>query len=62
MRTIGVLTFWLRSGGTGDRNDQGVDGEGGDDEGGESDFGEHYDRECRKKEQITTAPGLRVGR
>jgi len=55
-------TFWLGGGGTGDEKGRGVDGEREDGEEGESDFGEHDDRECREKEQITTAPGLRFGR
>jgi len=54
----GKPTFWLRSGGKGDRNGQGVDAESPKDEGGESDFGEHSDWECREKEEIITAPGL----
>ena len=54
----GKLTFWLRSGRTGDRKDHRVDGESTDSEGGESDFGEHDDRECREIGQIATAPGL----
>ena len=56
------LTLWLWSRGAGDRNGHGVDGENPDDEEGESSFGEHDDMECRKEEQITTAPGLRFGR
>jgi len=40
------LTFWLGSGGAGNRNDQGVNGEDANGEGDESDFGEHNDREC----------------
>jgi len=43
--------LWLRRGGTGDRNDQGVDGESADNEGDdESDFREHDDVECREEE------------
>jgi len=56
------LTFWLRSRRADDGKGQGVDGKSANDEGGESDFGEHDDRECRKKEQITTAPGLELER
>ena len=55
----GKLTVWLRSGFTGDRNAQGVGGESADGEEGEDDFEEHDDRDCREKEQITAAPGLR---
>ena len=58
----GKLTLWLRSGGAGDRNGQGVDGESSNEEGGENGFGEHDDVECRGEEQITTAPGLKFGR
>ena len=58
----GKLTIWLRSWSTGDRGAQGVDGECADGEEGEEGFGEHDDRVCRKREQITTAPGLRFGR
>jgi len=58
----GKLTFWLGSGLTGNRNAQGVDGKSTDGEGGENDFGEHDDMECRRKEQITTAPGLKFER
>jgi len=58
----GRLTFWLGSGLTGNRNAQSVDGESADGEVGECGFGEHDDKECRKKEQITTAPGLKFGR
>jgi len=54
----GKLTFWL----TGDRNGQGVDIESAKDEGNGGGFGEHDDRECREKKQITTAPGLGCGR
>jgi hypothetical protein len=54
--------FWRRSRRTGDRDGQGVDVNSTDGEGGESDFGEHDDRECRKKEQIITAPGLELER
>jgi len=46
----GKLTFWLRSGGAGDRNGQGIDRESTDDEEGESGFREHDDKECREKE------------
>ena len=52
------LTLWL----TGDRNAQGVDGEGADGEDGENDFEEHDDRDCREKEQMIAAPGLRFWR
>jgi len=58
----GKLTVWLRSGGAGDRNGQGVDGESPDEEEGESGLEEHDDMECREEEQITTAPGLKLGR
>ena len=58
----GKLTLWLRSGGAGDRNSQGIDGESPDEESSENGFGEHDYRECREEEQITTAPGLRFGR
>ena len=51
----GKLTLWF----TGGRNAQGVDGEGTDGEEGEDDFEEHDDGDCREKEQITAAPGLR---
>ena len=55
----GKLTVWLWSGGTGDRNGQGADGESTDGEEGEDDFAEHDDRDCRENEQMTAAPGLR---
>ena len=58
----GKLTVWLRGGLSGDRNGQGIDGESADGEEGEDGFGEHDDRYCRKKERITTAPGLKFGR
>jgi len=47
------LTLWLRSGGTGDRNGTDVGRESAKEEEGESGFGEHDDRKCREKEQIT---------
>ena len=52
------LTLWL----TGDWNGQGVDGEGTNGDEGENYFEEHDDRDCREKEQITAAPGLRFWR
>jgi len=58
----GKLTLWLRNRGAGDRNSQGIDGESADGEEGENDFGEHDDMECRKEEQIITAPGLKFRR
>ena len=58
----GKLTFWLRSRRTSDGNGHGVDRKSTNGEGSESDFGEHDDRECRKKEQMTTAPGLELER
>ena len=58
----GKLTVWLGSGSTGHRGAQSVHGESADGEEGEEDFGEHDDRNCREKEQITTAPGLKFGR
>ena len=58
----GKLTLWLRSGLTGDRNSQGVDVESAEDEGSKGGFAEHDDKECRKKKQITTAPGLKFER
>jgi hypothetical protein len=58
----GKLTFRLRSGRTGDGDNQSAGRDGTDGEGGESDFGEHDDRNRRKKEQITTAPGLELER
>ena len=61
-RTIGELTLWLRSGGAGDRNGQGIDGENPDEEEGESSFEEHDDVSFREEEEITTAPGLKFGR
>ena len=39
---------------------QNVDPECADGEKSENGFGEHHDGECRKREQITTAPGLRL--
>jgi len=59
---LGKLTLWFRSGGAGDLDGQGVDGESPDDEEGESSFVEHGDMECREEEEITTAPGLKFGR
>ena len=56
----GKLTLWLRKGFTGDRNGQGVDVESAEEERGKSGFGEHDDRDCREREQITTAPGLEL--
>ena len=56
------LTFRFRSGGAGNRNVQGVDGEGSGDEEDESSFEEHDDMGCREEEQVTTAPGLKFGR
>ena len=54
----GKLTIWVGSGGTGDGNDQSVDGESPDSEEGENGFVEHDE-----EEQTTTAPGLKcVGR
>ena len=44
----------------GDGDGQGIDRESADDEGDEKHLGEHDDRGCRKKEQITTAPGLEL--
>jgi len=58
----GKLTFWLRSRRAGGGNGQGINGKSTNDKGSESDFGEHDDRESRKKEQITTAPGLKLER
>ena len=55
----GKLTLWLGSRGAGDRNGHGVHGENPNDEEGEGGFEEHDDMECRKEEQITTAPGLK---
>ena len=57
----GELTLWLRSGRAGDRGRQGVDGKSPDGEEGESSFDEHDDMECRGEEEITTAPGLKLG-
>ena len=45
----GKLTLWLRSGGPGDRNGQGVDGESSDPEEDENGFGEHDVVECREE-------------
>ena len=45
----GKLTIWLRSGLTGDRDVQGVDGESTDGEEDENDFGEHDDGERREE-------------
>jgi len=56
------LTFRFRSGGTGNRNVQGVDGEGSGDEEGKSSSEEHDDMVCREEEQVTSAPGLKFGR
>ena len=61
-RTIGKAHSLAGSGFTGDWNGQGVDGECADGEGNEDGFGEHNDRECRKREQKTEAPGLKFGR
>ena len=55
----GKLTIRLRSGLSGDRNGQGVDGESADGEGGENRFEEHDYMGCREKEEITMAPGLK---
>ena len=55
----GKPTFWLRSADYGNR--QGVDVESSEEE-GESDFGEHDDRGCREREEVTTALGLEFGR
>ena len=44
----------------GNGDGQGVDRESIDDEGSENDFRKHDDGGCRKKEQITTAPGLKL--
>ena len=60
--TIGKAHGLAGSGFTGDRNGQGVDGECADGEENEDGFGEHDDRECRKREQKTEAPGLEFGR
>ena len=43
-------------------NGQNVDPECADGEENDNGFGEHDDAECRKREQITTAPGLRLER
>ena len=56
------LTFWLGNGGTGDRNCQCVDIESAEGEEGESGLGEHDDRDCREREEMITAPGLKFGR
>jgi len=58
----GKLTFRLGSGLTGNRNAQSVGVQSAEDEVGEGGFGEHDDMECREKEQITTAPGLKFER
>ena len=58
----GKPTLWLRSGLTGDRNAQGVDGEGADGEEGEDGIEEHDYRDCREEERMTAAPGLRFWR
>ena len=46
----------------GDWNGRTVDQESTDGEEGENDFADHDDRVCRKGEQMTTAPGLRLER
>ena len=58
----GELTFWLRSGFTGDGDTQGVGVESAKGEERESGFGEHDDNECREEERIITAPCLKFGR
>ena len=52
------LTFWLRSGGTGDLNCQCVDVESAEGEEGESGLGEHDG----EREEMITAPGLKFWR
>ena len=42
-------TFWFRSGGTGDRNGEGIDRDDTDEEGGENNFGEHDDGSVVRK-------------
>jgi len=59
---IDLLEVWLRNGLTGDWSVQGIDGERTGDEGGEDSFREHGDNECREEEEITTAPGLKIGK
>jgi len=59
---LGRPTFWLRNRGASYRNAKGVDGESPEDEEGESGIGEHDDMDCREEEQITTAPGMKLGR
>ena len=56
------LTFWLRSGLSGDVSGHGVDVESAEDEGDDNCFGKHDDREYREEEQITTAPGPKFWR
>ena len=46
----------------GDGNGQNVGRESADDEESENGFADHDDRECRKRERIATAPGLKLHR
>ena len=46
----------------GDGDGRNVDRESADDEESENGFADHDDRECRKREQLITAPGLRLER
>ena len=47
--------------GDGNGNGRNVDAECADGEESDDGFGEHHDEECRKREQMTTAPGLKFG-
>jgi len=48
---LGKLTLWFRSGGAGNQNGHGVDGESPDGEEGQNGFEEHDGMECREEEQ-----------
>ena len=46
----------------GNGSGQNIDRESADDEESETGFGEHHDGECRKRERIRKAPGLKLER
>ena len=50
----------MRGGGNG--SGRNIDRESADGEEGENGFGEHDDIKCRKREQMATAPGLKLER
>ena len=55
--------WWFESPGlVGNGSGQNIDRESADDEESETGFGEHHDGECRKRERIRKAPGLKLER